>query len=71
IFSDNQLEIQCIEINRPVSELLTELEEIERYKAKQLSEAYLHSNSDLVLIKKTHNIDTNKLVMTKTKIEEL
>ncbi|CAG8756026.1 14579_t:CDS:1, partial [Cetraspora pellucida] len=63
--------IRRIGINRPVSELLTELEEIERYKAEQLSGAYLHSNSDLVSTRKTHNLDTNKLVMTKTEIEEL
>ncbi|CAG8451114.1 4857_t:CDS:2 [Cetraspora pellucida] len=48
-----------------------ELEEIERYKAEQLSGAYLHSNSDLVSTRKTYNVDTNKLVITKTETEEL
>ncbi|CAG8686126.1 6290_t:CDS:2, partial [Cetraspora pellucida] len=55
-------EIQHIEINRPISELLTELEEIERYKAEQLFEAYLYSNSDS---KKAHRKD-NYSSMTET-----
>ena len=42
ISPDNQLAIWCIGINRPISELLTELEEIERYKTEQLSGAYLY-----------------------------
>ncbi|CAG8758778.1 5718_t:CDS:1, partial [Cetraspora pellucida] len=46
ISPDNQLEIQRIGINRPVSELLTELEEIERYKTEQLFGTYLYSGTD-------------------------
>ncbi|CAG8749232.1 28995_t:CDS:2, partial [Racocetra persica] len=32
---------------------------------------YLYSNSDLISTRKTYNVDTNKLVITKTEIEEL
>ncbi|CAG8481667.1 3603_t:CDS:2 [Cetraspora pellucida] len=67
ISSDNQLEIRCIGINRPVFELLTELEEIERYKAEQLSGAYLYSNSDS---KKAHRKD-NYSDMTETEVRNL
>ncbi|CAG8687612.1 5993_t:CDS:2 [Cetraspora pellucida] len=61
-----------INAENQVADLQTpKLEKIERYNAKQLSEAYLHSNSDLVSTRKTHNVDTNKLVITKTEIEKL
>ena len=55
ISPDNQLEIRHIGINRPVSELLTELEEIERYKTEQLSGAYLYQvqHHRINLIEKT------------------
>jgi len=68
ISPDNQLEIRCIGINRPVSELLTELEEIERYKTEQLSGAYLYSGTD-----KSYKKDNNSsgLGITKTEIENL
>ena len=71
ISPDNQLEIQRIRINRPVSELLTEREEIERYKTKQLSGAYLYSgpaSSD-----KSHKKDnySSNMGMAKTEIENL
>ena len=68
ISPDNQLEIRRIGINRPVSELLTELEEIERYKTEQLSGAYLYSGTD-----KSYRKDYNPsgLGMTKTEIENL
>ncbi|CAG8508563.1 9044_t:CDS:2 [Scutellospora calospora] len=68
ISPDNQLEIRRIRINRPVSELLTELEEIERYKTEQLSRAYLYSGTD-----KSYKKDNNSsdLGMTKTEIENL
>ncbi|KAF0403925.1 hypothetical protein F8M41_009153 [Gigaspora margarita] len=55
ISPDNQLEIRHIGINRPVLELLTELEEIERYKTEQLSGAYLYSGP--VSSNKSHRKD--------------
>src|SRR6185437_5762302 len=68
ISPDNQLEIRRIGINRPVSELLTELEEIERYKTEQLSGAYLYSGPN-----KSYRKDNNPSGqgMTKTEIENL
>src|SRR6185312_13664077 len=68
ISSNNQLEIRRIEINRPISELLTELEEIERYKTEQLSGAYLYSDTD-----KSYRKDNNPsgLGITKTEIENM
>ncbi|CAG8762903.1 32_t:CDS:2, partial [Cetraspora pellucida] len=68
ISPDNQLEIRHIRINRPISELLTELEEIEKYKTEQLSGAYLYSGSD-----KSYRKDNNPSGqgMTKTEIENL
>src|SRR6185437_13592262 len=71
ISPDNQLEIRHIGINRPISKLLTELEEIKRYKTKQLSGAYLYSgpaSSD-----KSHRKDnySSNMGMTKTEIENL
>src|SRR6185312_4664819 len=68
ISPDNQLEIRRIGINRPVSELLTELEEIERYKTEQLSGAYLYLDTD-----KSYRKDNNPsgLGITKTEIENM
>ncbi|KAF0332885.1 hypothetical protein F8M41_018890, partial [Gigaspora margarita] len=55
----------------PVSELLTELEEIERYKTEQLSGSYLYSGP--ALSDKSHRKDnySNNLGMTRTEIENL
>ncbi|CAJ0651605.1 2446_t:CDS:2 [Entrophospora sp. SA101] len=50
----NQMEVQCLGIEKSVNELLPRLEEIERYTAEQLSGAYLHSNSDSVSSSKGH-----------------
>ena len=68
ISPDNQLEIQRIRTNRPVSELLTKLEEIKRYKTEQLSGAYLYSGTD-----KSYRKDNNPsgLGITKTEIENM
>ncbi|CAG8823540.1 23541_t:CDS:2, partial [Cetraspora pellucida] len=63
ISPDNQLEIRRIGINRPVSELLTELEEIERYKTEQLSGAYSIPKSAIEHQQQFYsNADINKLV---------
>ncbi|KAF0445085.1 hypothetical protein F8M41_003243 [Gigaspora margarita] len=63
ISPNNQLEIQRIEINRPVSELLTELEEIERYKTEQLSGAYSIPKSVIERQQQFYsNADIDKLV---------
>ncbi|KAF0436887.1 hypothetical protein F8M41_004625 [Gigaspora margarita] len=60
---DNQLEIRRIGINRPVSELLSELKEIERYKTKQLSEAYLYSTPKPILGQQFYsNEDIDRLI---------
>ncbi|KAF0442434.1 hypothetical protein F8M41_003669 [Gigaspora margarita] len=71
ISSDNQLEIRCIGINRAVSELLTELEEIERYKTEQLSGAYLYLG--LASLNKSHRKDNylSNMGITRTEIENL
>ncbi|KAF0435108.1 hypothetical protein F8M41_004821 [Gigaspora margarita] len=63
ISPDNQLEIRRIRINRPVSKLLTELEEIERYKTEQLSGAYSIPKSAIERQQQFYsNADINKLV---------
>ncbi|KAF0385204.1 hypothetical protein F8M41_011497 [Gigaspora margarita] len=55
----------------PISELLTELEEIERYKTKQLSGAYLYLGP--ALSAKSHRKDnySSNISMTKTEIKNL
>ncbi|KAF0537245.1 hypothetical protein F8M41_008557 [Gigaspora margarita] len=56
-------EIRHIRINRPISELLTELKEIERYKTEQLSGAYLYSTPKPILGQQFYsNEDIDRLI---------
>ncbi|KAF0498514.1 hypothetical protein F8M41_020533 [Gigaspora margarita] len=55
--------IRRIGINRPISELLSELEEIERYKTEQLSGAYLYSTPKPILGQQFYsNKDIDRLI---------
>ncbi|CAG8486629.1 5947_t:CDS:2 [Acaulospora morrowiae] len=69
---NNPIEVCHLGIEKSPDELLLKLEEIERYTAEQLFEAYLHSNSDSEA-SKDHgkNNYSNNTDMTKEEIENL